>query len=242
MIRILKGEAQIAEARAKLRATGFDTSRGWRRAVYWLLYLARFRRPAEPVAVGKSWDVWTMYEAVNAHAPDRDALVFEMGSFNSEIPLVLWRAGYRNIRAADFNPLGRCIRWYGNQIDFRHEDFYNPDLKPGSVGVMTAVSVIEHGYDQAKLIATAARLLAPGGVFVLTTDYREDGAPVPADFRAFNLTYRIFSRADLESLVRAAADAGLELLGPAEWGPSDYPIVWEGWRFTFAFVGFRKVR
>jgi SAM-dependent methyltransferase len=183
-----------------------------------------------------------MYQTVLAHAPDRSACVFEMGSFNSEIPLVLWRAGYHTIRASDFNPLGRAIRWYGNRIDFRCEDFYNPDLPPTSVGIMTALSVIEHGYDQDKLLRTATRLLAPGGIFLLTTDYREEGVVVPAEFRQFGLTYRIFSRSDIGALVKSAADAGLEPLGPAEWEPSTYPIEWEGWKFTFVIVGFRKVR
>jgi SAM-dependent methyltransferase len=242
MILVLKDSAQIAQAREQLRVAGLDTSRGWRRAMYSLRWRVRFRCAAEPVAVNKSWDVWNMYQAATAYAPDRSARVFEMGSYNSEIPLVLWRAGYRSIRASDFNPLGRAIRWYGNRIDFRCEDFYNPDLPPASVGIMTALSVIEHGYDQAKLVATASRLLAPGGILLLSTDYREDGAHVPDDFRAFGLSYRIFSRADVESLVRDAAAAGLELISAPEWGPSDYPITWERWRFTFLFAGFRKIR
>jgi len=242
VIRVLKDTAQIADAREKLRAAGFDTSRGWRRAMYSLRWRIRFRSAPEPVAVNKSWDVWNMYQAVTGHVPDRTARVFEMGSYNSEIPLVLWRTGYHNIRASDFNPLGRAIRWYGNRIDFRCEDFYNPDLPPASVRVMTALSVIEHGYDQAKLLATASRLLAPGGVFLLTTDYREEGVVIPDDFRAFGLSYRIFSRSNIESLIRDATAAGLELIDTPQWGPSDYPIAWQQWRFTFLFVGLRKVR
>ena len=242
MIRVLRDAAQVVEARANLHAAGLDTSRGWRRALYALCWRLRFRRAPEPVAVSKSWDVWTMYRTVLEHAPDRATRVFEMGSYNSEIPLVLWRAGYHNIRASDFNPLGRAIRWYGNRIDFRCENFYAPDLAPGSVDVMTALSVIEHGFDQEKLIAAAARLLKPGGLFLFTTDYREEGATIPDTLRPFGLSYRVFSRGDIESLVRAAGVAGLELIGPAEWAASDYPIEWYGFRFTFAFVALRKVR
>ena len=242
MISILKDATEITRAREELRFVGLDTSRGWRRALYSLRWRLRFRCAPEPVAINKSWDVWTMYQSVLTHVPDRSARVFEMGSFNSEIPLVLWRAGYHTIRASDFNPLGRAIRWYGNHIDFRCEDFYRPDLPPGSVNVMTALSVIEHGYQQDKVIGTAARLLAPGGIFLLTTDYHENGVKIPPDFRQFGLSYRIFSRADIEGLVRAADRSGLELLGPTEWESSGYPIEWEGWKFTFVFVGFRKSR
>ena len=240
MIQILRDRKQIEAARASLRHAGLDTSRGWRRSLYSLRWTLRFRCSPEAVAISKSWDVWTISSAILKHSPDRTSQIFEMGSYNSEIGLALWQSGYRRIRAVDFNPLGRAIRWYGNAIDFRREDFYNPDLAPGSVGVMTAISVIEHGYDQAKLVSTAARLLKPGGLLLLTTDYREDGAKVPEDFRAFGLTYRIFSRADLESLVADAEKAGLEMIGPAEWSDSEYPIRWGDWQFTFAFVGLRK--
>ena|GEM_PF-3431333 len=240
MIRVLKALSDIAAGRGQLREAGLDSSRGWWRARFSLFWRVRFRGTPEPVAVNKSWDVWTIYQVILAHLPDRSARIFEMGSYNSEISLVLWKAGYRNIRASDFNPLGRAIRWYGNRIEFRSEDFYNPDLPSGSVGAMIALSVIEHGYDQAKLIETACRLLSPGGLLLMTTDFREDGATVPADLRPFGLSYRVFSRVDIESLIRDAAAAGLELIEPPEWGASDYPIHWEQFQFTFILLGFRK--
>ena len=242
MIRVLQNATQITEARENLRAVGLDTSRGWRRMLYSLRWRIRFRCAPEPVAVGKSWDVWNMYQAILAHMPDRTARVFEMGSYNSEIPLVLWRAGYRDIRASDFNPLGRAIRWYGNRIDFRCEDFYAPEVAPESLDVMTALSVIEHGFDQDKLICTATRLLKPGGLFLFTTDYREEGVAVPETVRPFGLSYRVFSRADIDAIVRAFSAAGLELLAPPEWTSSAYPIEWEGFQFTFVLVGLRKFR
>ncbi|MCS7271938.1 MAG: class I SAM-dependent methyltransferase [Gemmataceae bacterium] len=183
-----------------------------------------------------------MYQVVTTHVPDRNTLIFEMGSYNSEIALVLWQAGYHRIRASDLNPLGRAIRWYGNRIEFHCEDFYNPALPPASVGVMTALSVIEHGYDQDKLLHVATRLLVPGGLLLITTDYHEKGIVIPSDFRYFGLPYHIFSRDDIDNLIQSAASVGLELLGTSEWEPSEYPIRWEGWQFTFIFVGFRKVR
>lgn len=240
MIRILRDQTQISLARASLREAGLDTSRGWRRAMYSLAWRIRFRCAPQPVAFNKSWDVWTIYNTVLSHAPDRQTQIYEVGSFNSEIPLVLWQAGYRRIRAVDFNPMGRAIRWYGNRIEFRQENFYESDLPSQSVGVMTALSVIEHGYNQSKLVAAAERLLKPGGLLLLTTDYREEGVKIPEDFRAFGLPYRIFSRADLESLVSDASQAGFDMIGSAEWEASEYPIEWENWRFTFAFVGLRK--
>jgi SAM-dependent methyltransferase len=240
VIRVLVNEGQIAEARRSLSRAGCDSSRGWWRFRYVLLFALRFRTWPEPVAVNKSWDVWNILQLVRQAVPDRAASIFEMGSYNSEIPLALWRAGYRRIRAADLNPVGRAIRWYGNAIDFRTEDFHAPDLTPGSVDVMTAVSVIEHGYHQRRLLDTVERLLRPGGVFCLTTDYHQEKLSVPEELRLFGLTYRIFSRSEIEELVAEAGRRGLEPLGDLRWEPSDYPIEWLGRRYTFLLLALRK--
>lgn len=124
MIRVLESQEQIQASRRRLNELGVDTSRGLSRRLFQLLFALRFRRLPGPVAVNKSWDVLTMLETIQEHFPDKASRIYDMGSFNCEIPLALWRRGYRDIRAADLNPLGRCIRWYGNRIDFHCEDFY----------------------------------------------------------------------------------------------------------------------
>src|SRR5690348_15423763 len=117
MLKILHDEDQIRQARQELRRLGCDSSTGLRRKLFEACYALRFRTTPPAVAVNKSWDVLTMLETIKTVRPDRDAGIFEMGSYNSEIPLALWSSGYRRIRASDFNPLGRCIRWYGNRIE-----------------------------------------------------------------------------------------------------------------------------
>lgn len=241
MLRILESQTEIDLSRTKLRAMGCDTTHGWRRRMFQFANWVRFRAAAPDVAIEKSWDVLNMLETIEVEKPDRSAQIFEMGSYNSEILLALWQRGYRRIHASDFNPLGRCIRWYGNSIDFRAEDFYAPDLKPGSVDVIVALSVIEHGFDGDRLWATFARLLKPGGIALVSTDYHEAKIPIDPNFRAFNLSYTIFSRAEIEEMMRIATQHGLEPLGSIAWRNSQNPIEFEGHRFTFALMGFRKV-
>ena len=135
MLRVLKNRQMIVEARKRLAELGCDSTRGFARTRFQMSYLLRFRKAAPQVAVNKSWDVLSIVEAVEKYCPDKRAQIFDMGSYNCEAPLALWWRGYRNIRAADLNPKGRCIRWYGNNIDFHCEDFYRPALADGSVDV-----------------------------------------------------------------------------------------------------------
>jgi SAM-dependent methyltransferase len=240
MLRVLQTGQQIEDARKGLRARGCDMSVGWRRTLFEALYRARFRVPAPEPAINKSWDVLTMLDLIEHELPDRRSRLFDMGSYNCEIPLALWQRGYRNIRAADFNPLGRSIRWYGNRIDFHCEDFYKPAIGEGTLDGITALSVIEHGYDEERLLRTLSTLLRPGGIACLTTDYREQKIEVPADYRIFGLTWRVFSRAEIERLVARATAFGLELVGDVRWSESELPVHFEGYAFTFALLALRK--
>jgi hypothetical protein len=240
MLRVLQSQSQIDEARLWLRTAGCDSSQGWARLRFWLHYTLRYRTAPVPVAVNKSWDVKTMLQAIETHCPNRESAIFEMGCVNSEIPLALWWRGYRNIRASDLDPHGQAIRWYGNEINFYQENFYSPQVPDESFDVMTALSVIEHGYNQTNLLKTFRRFLKPGGMVCLTTDFHEPKLEVPSDFRVFGQTYRIFDRAEIESLIQEAASLGLRLAGDVQWQQSNYPISWLDRNFTFLFLAFIK--
>ena len=240
MIEVLKSQEMIEEARAGLDKLGCDTTHGFARTMFQMRYLLRFRQIPPRVAVNKSWDVLKIVETIEKHKPDKDISIFDMGSFNCEAPVSLWMRGYRNIRASDLNPKGRCINWYGNGINFQCENFYEPGIDDESLDVMTSLSVIEHGWDQKKFIEICMRYLKPGGIVCFSTDFHPEKQPIPEDFRLFNLSYMIFSRAEIESLVRAAEESGLELLGPANWGESEYPINFLEKDFTFIYLAFRK--
>jgi SAM-dependent methyltransferase len=240
MLRVLKDMKTIHEARAELRKRGLDTTQGWRRFLFTRLWKLRYSKPPEPVSVIKSWDVLQMTDTILKYVPDKNALIYEMGSYNSEISLALWGSRYRNIRASDFNPLGHTIRWYWNRIDFRAENFYEPALEPGSCSAIVALSVIEHGYDRDQLVKTVDRLLKPGGVFCCSTDYHDPKIHVPDTFRAFDLSFLIFSRQDVQDLLDCFAKVGIEPIEPPEWGESENPIRWEGFQYSFVFFTLRK--
>lgn len=243
MIKTLKDKNQIETSRHELRRLGADSSRGFSRRLYQGLFFLRFRKPAEAVAVNKSWDVLQILKVIERHKPDRQSAIYDMGSYNCEIPLALWWRGYRKIFAADFNVIGRSIRWYANRIQFRHENFYESTIQKNSLDVITALSVIEHGFEQVNFFKVCHSLLKPGGLVLLTTDFRREKIEVPASFTIFNLSYMVFSAEDVRSLVKDAEANGFELLkndAEDDWESSENPIEFMGHRMSFIFLGFRK--
>lgn len=240
MLRVLQNQMEVAEARQALAACGLDTSRGWRRAMFCAFYTARYRRRPPPVATNKSWEVWHMLRTIETLKPDRRSAIYDVGVVNSEIPLVLWRRGYRDIEGCDVDPHGRAVRWYGNRIAFRWEDFYETSHSPDSVDVITALSTIEHGYRGREFFRAAQRLLKPGGLLCISTDYHEDKITIDPGFRLFGLPYVIFSRSEIEALLGAAVECGFSPAGPLAWASSDYPIEWLGHRYTFIYLAFVK--
>lgn len=181
-----------------------------------------------------------MLTTIHRHVRDRQARTLDAGSVNSEIPLALWKAGYRNVAAVDLDPHGRAIRWYGNRIQFRCGDFYDAPAHAGTLDVVTALSVIEHGYDRDRLLRSLSRMLRPGGIACLSTDYRESPIRIPSEYRLFGLPYRVFCRRDIEGLLEAAGDHGLLPVGDLAWERSEYPIQWLGHRMTFLFLALWK--
>lgn len=243
MIKVLKNKKQIEDARLKLKEMGADSSTGWSRRIYQTLYFLRFRKPAEKVAVNKSWDVLNILQLIEKYKPERNSRIYDMGSYNCEIPLALWWRGYRNVFAADFNPLGRAINWYGNKIQFRQENFYQSTIPAFSLDVITALSVIEHGFEKVEFFKVCSHLLKPGGLVLITTDFHANKIPIDPEFKIFNLSYMVFSTEEIIQLVKEAEKNGFQLIaheGEERWDSSEYPIQFLDKKMSFILLGFKK--
>ncbi|MBC7541004.1 MAG: methyltransferase domain-containing protein [Bacteriovorax sp.] len=243
MIKVLKNKKQIEDSRFQLKKLGADSSTGLSRRIYQMLYFMRFRKAAEKVAVNKSWDVLTILQLIEKYKPNKDANIYDMGSYNCEIPLALWWRGYRNIMAADFNTKGRAINWYGNKIQFRQENFYKSTIPAHSLDVITALSVIEHGFEQVEFFKVCSDLLKPGGLVLITTDFHSTKIPIDPEFRIFNLSYIIFSSEEIIQLIAEAKKNGFELISEEReqnWDTSEYPIEFLEKKMSFILLGFKK--
>jgi len=243
MILTLQSDAELADCRAVLRRRGLDFSDPARARFWRLLYRARFRMPLPPADPLKSWDVRHALELIEANAPDLGTPVLDMGCFNSEVVYALDALGYRDVHGCDLNPLCRWLP-YWNRVHYACADLTHTPYPDGRFGAVTCLSVIEHGVPIGAMAAEAARLLRPGGLLVLTTDYDADAAPHAIDpqFRVFGRGWQVFTPEGLDGVIEAFAARGFAPLDLAKAvrTHAERPVHWNGRRYTFALVALRK--
>jgi SAM-dependent methyltransferase len=106
-------------------------------------------------------------------------------------------------------------------------------FQSGIFGAVTSMSVIEHGVDTAFFFRESARLLRPGGILFLSTDYwsrpmRTQGGD------------RVFGPADVARLAREAEAEGLLPLCKPELEVGSPLIEESGLRYTFLTLAFER--
>ncbi|GAB7192218.1 hypothetical protein NUM3379_29270 [Kineococcus sp. NUM-3379] len=207
----------------------------------------RLRLPAHPDAP-KNWDALGAVAAVLTLADDgsRGARVLDAGSarYSPVLPwLRLYGFGAERGALAGINlEFGAPVHRDG--VEFRHGDVTATGLPDGSLDAVTCMSVIEHGVPVEAFLAETARVLRPGGVLVLSTDYDSD-PPDTTGVTAYGAPVRIFSPADVRELVAQAAAAGLELVGELDEEVLSHParpVHWKrtGLDYTFVLLTFRR--
>ena len=231
---VLRSPAEIKAARLRLRQLGIDcTSSPLRR---------RLRRWGllGGMSVGdtiKSWDVLKTVDLLRETLP-RDAPLLDIGAFASEVPCALYRAGFVNLSGVDLDPR---VTEMPNADSIRYVvgDFMATPFADASFSAITAISVIEHGFDGVRLLTEVSRLLRPGGLFVASVDYWEAKIDT-AGIKAFGLDWRIFSREEILAFFRDAEADGLHATGPANFSCDQRVIHWSDRHYTFGWMSLRK--
>ena len=202
----------------------------------------RARRLVRGIECGdtlKSWDVLRTAEFLEARVP-KEAAVLDIGAYASEIPPILHRVGYRRVCGLDLNPDVVKMPFHAT-IDYRVGDFTHAPYPDGTFSAITAISVIEHGFDAPALLSEISRLLAPGGYFVASFDYWPDKIATDG-ITMFDMSWTIFSQPEIEQLLAQAAAYGLSACGPLQAQATSALISCAGKSYTFAWLALRKTQ
>ena len=113
-------------------------------------------------------------------------------------------------------------------------------IPASSIGLAVSVSTIEHGVDVDRFLADSFRILKPGALLFVTTDYWGERIEVPDSVRAFGMPWRIFDRDQITRLLDSAARIGFEPQENSIPECSGAPVVWQGFTYTFIALLLRK--
>jgi SAM-dependent methyltransferase len=186
----------------------------------------------------KNWDALVALGTILEAVP-RGGRVLEMGATQYS-PLLGWlyQYGYRRLTGIDL--VYQDTIQHG-PIEYQRMDLTATTFEDRSFDAIACLSVIEHGVDVDRFLAESTRLLRPGGILVVSTDYWPE--PIDTgDREAYGHPVRIFDRAALLDLVARAGALGLVPLGAMDLDAEDRVVTWQRMdlQYTFAVLAFRR--
>lgn len=188
----------------------------------------------------KNWDFLHAFRFILQRSRKQDVVV-DLGSGTSSVILDwLHLYGYQHLYGCDLIA-SDMKRGY---IQYSRQDLEKTTYADGFADVVTCLSVIEHGVNLRNLIKECHRLLKPGGLLILSTDYtcqtidltgvRDELGPV-----------HLFTQKSISDLINLAGDEGFHLLDLPDYTCGDVGIqrrnvpAIDG-RYTFFFMGFQR--
>lgn len=154
--------------------------------------------------------------------------------------------------AARYSPILPWLRLYdvrelvGNNLEFTKVTTHaGVRFEPGNAtatqyragwfDAVTCMSVIEHGVPLPEFLAEAARVIRPGGLLIVSTDY-DQHPPDTTGKRVYGVPVKIFDPAGIEEFVGQARAAGLDLVGDLALSHSQRPVHWKRTGLDYTFI------
>jgi SAM-dependent methyltransferase len=246
-----RAEARRGYAASRPVPTAVAPTGVLRTEAMWQAAVAQARRLRLPLHrdLPKNWDALGAVGAVLSLADDgtRSARVMDAGSARYS-PVLPWLRLY-GLGSAPGSLLGINLE-FGQEVHrdgvvFRHGDVTATGLADGALDAITCMSVIEHGVPVEAFLLESARVLRPGGVLCVSTDYDHE-PPDTTGRTAYGSEVHIFSPEDIRGLVATADACGLSLVGDLSTSDSlsheQRPVHWDrvGLDYTFILLTFRR--
>lgn len=188
----------------------------------------------------KNWDFLHAFRLILQRSRKQDVVV-DLGSGTSSVILDwLHLYGYTQLYGCDLiaEPLRR------GHIQYSRQDLEKTSYADGFADVVTCLSVIEHGVNLPNLIKECRRLLKPGGLLILSTDYTCKTLDL-TDVKDELGPVHLFTSATMADLITLAESSGFKPFGLPDYACGEVGIVRPNvpaidGRYTFYFVGFER--
>lgn len=182
----------------------------------------------------KNWDHLAAVSAILGSTTDSARILDAGAEFYGNILPTLFAHGYRNL--------------YGINLSFTDEARRGPiRYLPGDItrcafadhyfDAVACMSVIEHGVPLEGYFREMHRVLKPGGLLITSTDYY----PTAIDTRgqtAHGAVIKIFTKSEIQELLRLAEEIGFESTGEVDLDCSERPVRWGEFGLEYSFVIF----
>ena len=234
MTSVLKSKSEIRSARAEMRRSGISCLTP--RIRQWLNTIGFFGG----VVVGdviKSWDVFKTANFLRDRLP-HETPILDVGTYASEILSVLHRMKFTSLAGVDLNPRIKEMP-FADHIRYDVADFMATPFPEGSFGAITAISVIEHGFESERLLREVSRLLRSGGYFIASFDYWPEKVDTTG-IDIFGMDWKIFSKAEVLAFIEEARAYGFSPCGEIDLEGGEKVIHWGGKDYTFAWLALGK--
>lgn len=189
----------------------------------------------------KNWDTFKCLFHIVEHC-GLDDPILDGGSSYSTILAWLEQLGYQKLYACDL--VDRQEQFTRSQIQFSVQNLTRTTFPDGYFKAAASISVIEHGVDLNAFLKEMARILKPGGVLLISTDYWSEAIDCRGIYPYGDSApeMKIFQSHELELFCSTAQALGFELLSQRDWRTEERAIFWErvDRAFTFAFMAFIK--
>lgn len=199
----------------------------------------RLLLPLHPDAP-KNWDSLGALAAV-LDRTTRDARIFDAGA-ETYSRLLPWLElyGYRDLTGGNliFHPESPVKQ---GRITYEHCDVTRTHYAAASFDAVTCLSVLEHGVDCDAFFSEMARIVKPGGLIVISTDYFEQ--PVDTGGRqAYGAPVRVFDRRGLLRMFSIATAHGFQLTADVDLSTKDRVVTWSEFALSYTFIVFAMTR
>ena len=192
------------------------------------------------VSVGhdiKSWDILKTVSYIESNIGKQDS-VLDIGAYASEILCILHRLGYTNLTGIDLNLKVKNMP-FAKSVCYEVGDMLHTPFSEGAFSAITAISVIEHGFDSDKLLHEISRLLKPEGVFIVSFDYWPNKIDTSNE-RMFDMDWRIFSKDEVNQFLKDAERFQLFPESNTNFDIQVPAISWANRQYTFAWLALKK--